>query len=267
MLKYHTPGSVEPCAPQEAFPLDDALLAPVAPEAHKYTRGVVGIVAGSGRYPGAAVLCVGGARRGGAGYVKYVKQHEEPTAAVLARFPDVVPVSTMNSQKVDAWVIGPGAPRVVALPVGEVPLVLDGAAMRRARVPRPGITVVTPHEGELRYLDFELKDREATAKTIARTYNVIVVLKGRRTIVEAPEQAAWVDEIGGPELACAGSGDVLAGLIGSMLASWRPLTIVAAAQVVCRSVRYHSLAAKLARTTHNPVVATDLLDALPKVNL
>ena len=242
------------------------LLAPVAPDAHKYSRGVVGILAGSAAFPGAAVLCVGGARRGGAGYVKYVSQNQFATAAVIAQYPDVVPVSKLKDQKADAWVVGPGAPRVTFIP-GDTTLVLDGAAMLHGTRSHAGITVATPHTGELRHLGYELAQREETARRIADELNVIIVLKGRRTIVAAPHQALLVDEIGGPELACAGSGDILAGLLGSMLASWRPATLADAAAVVYKTVLYHSSAAKIARERHNPVVATDILSALSEVNL
>lgn len=242
------------------------LLAPVAPDAHKYSRGVVGILAGSATYPGAAVLCVGGARRGGAGYVKYVAQNKFATASVLAQYPDVVPVSKLKDQKADAWVVGPGAPRVTFIPE-DTALVLDGAAIRHATPKRAGITIITPHTGELKHLGYELAQREETARRIANEFHVIVVLKGRHTVVAAPNQAVLVDEIGGPELACAGSGDILAGLLGSMLASWRPTTLADAAAVVYKTVIYHSSAAKIAREAHNPVVATDILSALSKVNL
>jgi hydroxyethylthiazole kinase-like uncharacterized protein yjeF len=242
------------------------LLAPVAPDAHKYSRGVVGILAGSAKYPGAAVLCVGGARRGGAGYVKYVAQNKFATAAVIAQYPDVVPVSKLKDEKADAWVVGPGAPRITFIPE-DTPLVLDGAAIRHASRKRTGIAIITPHNGELKHLGYELAQREETARRIADELNVIVVLKGRHTIVAAPHQALLVDEIGGPELACAGSGDILAGLLGSMLASWRPATLGDAASVVYKTVIYHSSAAKIAREAHNPVVATDILSALSKVNV
>ena len=242
------------------------LLAPVAPDAHKYSRGGVGILAGSATYPGAAVLCVGGARRGGAGYVKYVAQNKSATAAVIAQYPDVVPVSKLKDAKADAWVIGPGAPRVTFIPE-DTALVLDGAAIRHATPKRAGITIITPHTGELKHLGYELAQREETARRIANEFHVIVVLKGRHTVVAAPNQAVLVDEIGGPELACAGSGDILAGLLGSMLASWRPTTLADAAAVVYKTVIYHSSAAKIAREAHNPVVATDILSALSKVNL
>ncbi len=242
------------------------LLAPVTPEAHKYSRGVVSILAGSAKYPGAAVLCVGGARRGGAGYVKYFAQNKTATAAVIARYPDVVPIAKIKGEKADAWVIGPGAPRVTFIPE-DLPLVLDSAAMHYALHKRAGITVVTPHTGELKHLGYDLSQREETARRIANELNIIVVLKGRNTVVAAPHQAVLVDEIGGPELASAGSGDILAGLLGSMLASWRPATLEDAARVVYKAVMYHSSAAKIARESHNPVVATDILSALPKVNL
>ena len=67
-------------------------LAPIAPTSHKYSRGIVGVIAGSNEYPGAAVLCTGGALRGGAGYIKFLNQSQRATDLVLNRFPEVVPV-------------------------------------------------------------------------------------------------------------------------------------------------------------------------------
>ena len=97
--------------------------------------------------------------------------------------------------------------------------------------------------------------------------NAIVVLKGRKTLVAAPHLPILIDDIGGVELATAGSGDILAGLIGSMIASWKPKNLTEAQKVTFLSVQYHSLAGEEARKRKNPVVATDILESLPTVNL
>ena len=73
---------------------------------HKYLRGVVGVVAGSEKYPGAAVLTVGGARHGGSGYVKFLDTDHFVTSLVLQRFPDVVPISRIDGERIDALVVG-----------------------------------------------------------------------------------------------------------------------------------------------------------------
>jgi hydroxyethylthiazole kinase-like uncharacterized protein yjeF len=233
---------------------------------HKYSRGIVGVLAGSEKYPGASVLCVGGARRGGAGYVKFLENSRISAQLIYSLYPDVVHVNSFVTEKVDAIVAGPGGPNLVKFPK-DVPLVLDSAAVASVDTKRNPITILTPHEGELMYLGYELSDRERTAEKIAQELNVIVVLKGSGTIVAAPGCDTYIDKIGGPELATAGSGDILAGLLGSMLASWKPKTISDAHRVACSAVTLHSLAGKKARRKKNPVVATDILDALAEIDL
>jgi len=110
---------------------------------HKYSRGVVAIIAGSRLYPGAGVLTVGGARLGGAGYVKFLDSNARVTDLVLNAFPDVVPIKTLtnqianqiSSQKVDALVVGPGSTTIRTLP-DSIPVVLDSGALSLARSSR-----------------------------------------------------------------------------------------------------------------------------------
>jgi hydroxyethylthiazole kinase-like uncharacterized protein yjeF len=242
------------------------ILAAVDHDSHKYSRGVVGIIAGSKKYPGAALLCVGGARRGGAGYVKCIASTELISTLIYSSYPDVVQVPSFKNEGCDAIVMGPGSPQISSIPKG-VPLVLDGPAIAAVNSQRNPITVLTPHEGELKYLGYTLAGREETVQKIANELNAIVVLKGRKTLVAAPYLPILIDDIGGVELATAGSGDILAGLIGSMLASWKPKNLTEAQKVTFLSVQYHSLAGVEARKRKNPVVATDILEALPIVNL
>jgi NAD(P)H-hydrate repair Nnr-like enzyme with NAD(P)H-hydrate dehydratase domain len=132
-----------------------------------------------------------------------------------------------------------------------------------------GPIVVTPHEGELRFLEEPAKslgsheERLAVSQSIAARLNVIVVLKGHRTIVASPSGESWVDEIGGPELATAGSGDILAGLIGSILVACKdgkdPFDLV------CRSVTLHSRAGMLAKKRYQVVTALEILECLALV--
>lgn len=242
----------------------EPFLAEVAFDAHKYSRGIVGVVAGSSQYPGAAVLSAGGARRGGAGYVKYLALEELPTQLVLQAYPDVVPISALKDESADAWAIGSGSPAVFELPSSGI-VVLDGSAMTFANMSHQGLTVITPHEGEAAKLGYKVADRSATALKMASDFNVIVVLKGPGTVVATPEGNFEIEKSGGRELATAGSGDILAGLLASMLASWRPTTFKEAAKVALKAVKVHSAAGKLAAEKAKPVVATDILAALPKV--
>lgn len=247
---------------------------PLTATVNKYKRGVVAVVAGSDRYPGAAILTVGGARRGGAGYVKYFSKSSWLRQEIAAKFPDVVPIKSISEEKIDALVVGPGAVTLRKLPeINQI--VLDGAAMKLANVlakrqpsksPSSQILVVTPHEGELKFLGYNqpksTKEREQIARKIARELGVIVVLKGNKTLIAAPSGKFIVDSIGGPELATAGSGDVLAGLIGAFLASWQPKNHIDAQKVVAAAVKLHSMAGKHAAKRLKSVVATDLLESL-----
>jgi hydroxyethylthiazole kinase-like uncharacterized protein yjeF len=249
---------------------------------HKYSRGVVAIVAGSKRFPGAALLTVGGARRGGAGYVKFLDSTSITTELVIAQFPDVVPIKSITNEKIDALVVGPGATTLRTLPEN-IPIVLDSGALSLARKTKDSrnpdqIIVVTPHEGELREFGFSLSlnqnsrnatdaQRKEVAQKIADELHVICVLKGHRTLMAAPQQSVRVTSIlvdlnGGSELATAGSGDILAGLIGAFLASWKPLTYSDAQKVVRDAVHLHSAAGAHAARAKKSVVATDILESL-----
>ena len=240
-----------------------SLRRPLTSTDHKYLRGVVGVVAGSAKYPGAAVLTVGGARHGGSGYVKFLDTDHFVTSLVLQRFPDVVPISRIEGERIDALVVGPGGAELTDIP-DSIPVVFDSGALARARSKRNGVTVITPHEGELEALGYSLGDRKETAEKIARDLNLIVVLKGNRSLIAAPDCETLFDEIGGPELATAGTGDILAGLIGSMLASWKPTTLKQSQQVVARAVELHSRAGALAAKRFTSVTALEVMESLPQ---
>ena len=229
---------------------------------------MVGVLAGSESYPGAAVLCVGGARVGGAGYVQYYVGNSTAKNLVLEAYPDVVPVYDFDP-RVDAWIIGPGSPDRFKLPVSKY-LVLDASAMARAADSRAEFTVITPHEGEAADLGFPVSEgigREAIATLMAKALKVFVVFKGRKTIIASPSGEILVDEIGGPELACAGSGDVLAGLTASMLSSWKPMNEAEVMKVLFKSVQAHSTAGKYAAKKVKPVTSPDIVRALQKIHL
>jgi hydroxyethylthiazole kinase-like uncharacterized protein yjeF len=253
---------------------------------HKYSRGVVAIIAGSKKYPGAGVLTVGGARRGGVGYVKFINKNSDATNLVLGNFPDVVPIDDLHNERVDALVVGPGATTIKSMPM-KIPVVLDSGALALARSTKAlrdsqQIVVVTPHEGELKSLGFSLahdkvsavsarnkksafalkEARITTAQRISDELNVITVLKGHQTVIAAPHCTPIIDILGGPELAVAGSGDILAGLIGAFLASWKPVNYQEAQNTVAAAVHLHSQAGKHAARSHSVVVATDILESL-----
>ncbi|WP_369189774.1 NAD(P)H-hydrate dehydratase [Streptomyces sp. R08] len=212
---------------------DVARLLPVpSAESDKYRRGVVGIAAGSGRYPGAAVLAVAGALRGGAGAVRYVGPAAD---AVIARFPEVL-VSDggpLKAGRVQAWVVGPGAgddaATVADVVTAEVPVLIDADGLRLADADavraRRAPTLMTPHAGEAAALlgvDRGVVEgaRLESVRELAGRYGATVLLKGSTTLVaDSGGGAVRVNSTGTGWLATAGSGDVLSGLAGSLLAS------------------------------------------------
>ena len=205
----------------------------------KYSRGVLGVRTGSDRYPGAAVLGVEAAHRTGLGMVRYLGP-ERPTALVLARRPETV---TANG-RVQAWLIGSGtdaSERRAAetralrdLLAGEVPVVvaagaLDLVADAPGGAPWRAPVVVTPHDRELARLRdaaglpaVDLTgpgvDRTAAAVDSARALGVTVLLKGARTVVATPAGVARTVTSPTPWLATAGTGDVLGGILGALVA-------------------------------------------------
>lgn len=217
---------------------------PPAADADKYARGVVGLVTGSLRYPGAALLSTGAALRSGCGMVRYFGSARE---AVVAAHPEVVASdgAGVESARVQAWVVGCGAgtddEAAVALAATltqDVAVVIDADAITllsrddhlrelvRSRDSRGVLTLLTPHAGELGRLAAGMglavdvgTDRLAAAQAIARELSVVVLLKGPATIVTDGIRFA-VTPLLGAQLATAGSGDVLAGLIGGAVARW-----------------------------------------------
>jgi hydroxyethylthiazole kinase-like uncharacterized protein yjeF len=261
----------------------------------KYTRGVVGIAAGSERYPGAAVLCTGGALHGGAGYLRFAST-AHPAEQVRLRFPEVVvtevdaddadarAADVLAAGRVQAWVVGSGlgtddgAVAVVrALLEQDVPVLLDadGLSVVAAHpelldVRRGRPTLLTPHDGEFArlvigtgLLDGDADaisaalaaDRLGTVRAAAAGLGATVLLKGSTTLVVTPDGEARVNRTGTGWLATAGSGDVLSGLCGALLASG--LDPLDAGSVGA------FLHGRAARRAPRPVAAEDVLAALP----
>ena len=203
------------------------LLPRPADEAQKYTRGVVGVRAGSETYPGAGLLSVAGAATGFAGMVRYVGD-VAVGERVRAAHPEVV-----GAGRVQAWVVGSGAGDGAAATLAEaladarehdLALVVDADALQHLEAPLDVAAVLTPHAGELaRMLGEERADIEARplhfAREAARRYGCVVLLKGHHTLVSTPEGRVRATTTGTPWLATAGAGDVLGGMVGALLAA------------------------------------------------
>ncbi|MFJ7020641.1 NAD(P)H-hydrate dehydratase [Streptomyces sp. NPDC101117] len=252
---------------------DVARLLPVpAAEFDKYRRGVVGIAAGSARYPGAAVLAVSGALRGGAGAVRYVGPAAD---AVIARFPETL-VSDRGPRKagrVQAWVVGPGAgddaATVAEVLSTDVPVLIDADGLRLADPEavraRTAPTLMTPHAGEAAALLGVTREeveaaRLASVRELAARYTATVLLKGSTTLVAGAGGTGpvRVNPTGTSWLATAGSGDVLSGLAGSLLAAGlAPLDAASAGAYL------HGLSARFA-ADGAPLAAHDVAEGVPE---
>lgn len=227
---------------------DVAGLWPVpGPRDHKYTRGVLGVVAGSDDYPGAAVLATTAAVCAGAGMVRYVGP-QRPTDLVLRSCPEVVP----GPGRMQAAVVGPGVEPVACphpdcadhqadvvreLLDSDLPLVVDAGALEilagrvKAGARRSAPTLLTPHAGELAqlltFLDRATSREEVeaaplrSARQVAELTGCTVLLKGSTTLVVDPDPGvpARSQADAPPWLATAGAGDVLAGIAGTLLAA------------------------------------------------
>jgi NAD(P)H-hydrate epimerase len=124
-------------------------------------------------------------------------------------------------------------------------------------------TVLTPHPGEMsRLTGAPLTDRLDAARAFAKERNVCLVLKGHRTLIAAPSGEAWINTSGSPALAKAGSGDILTGLIASLIAQYPGDIVTAVRAAVWLHGRMGELAAE--ELTERCVLATDLLRYLPK---
>ncbi|MFB7250295.1 NAD(P)H-hydrate dehydratase [Microbacterium sp. NPDC056234] len=244
----------------------------------KYSRGVVAVRTGSADYPGAAVLSVEAAWRAGAGYVRYLGSAPD---AVLARRPETVAAQDIGRTRPGAWVIGSGtdaAQRTVEetdalreILAGAVPVVVDAGALDLA----PGAAaplLVTPHAGEFHRLRERLRlapegsgDRVLDAAQTAGALGRTVLLKGSRTLIASSDGTVIILPPAPGWLATAGSGDVLAGVLGALLAA-NPGAFIA--ETAAAGAWLHGHAARLAAGMADggpghPIVALDVAEALP----
>ena len=252
-------------------PADVARLVPrPGPRDDKYTRGVVGVAAGSSKYPGAGVLSTGAAVHGGAGMVRYAGGAAEH---VRSRWPEAIVTEGKPSEagQVQAWVVGPGigtddaAAGLLRDVLGQdVPVLVDADGLTLlAREPelvrsRTAPTVLTPHDREFERVAGPVgADRVGAARRAAAEMGVTMLLKGNATVVAGPDGFAYVNPTGTPWLATAGSGDVLSGLAGALLAGGVEPALAAALAAYLHGLA-GSIAAGGATTS-----ATGVLAALP----
>lgn len=242
------------------------------PAAHKYTRGVVGVAAGSAEYTGAGLLVVAGASCGLAGMIRY-SGPDEVADLVRAQHPEVVP----GAGRVQAWVVGSGGGAHAERSLhraydDDVPVVVDADALQHVTGPPPVPVLLTPHAGELaRMLGTERgaieRDPLRHVAVAADRFGCAVLLKGPLTLVASPGADAtntrdlFVNTVSTPWLATAGAGDVLAGLCGALAAA-HPGSVSDLARVGALAAHLHGLAA-VAAGQGGPVTAGAVAAALP----
>lgn len=288
------------------------LLKPEA-DSHKYSRGVVRIIAGSQRFPGAGLLCVAGASHSGVGMIR-LNAPERVENLVLAAHPQIVPDGPVLTGACDALVLGPGLDaqkadwEALAQLLENTPAVIDASALepvcalvKEGKLRLRAHHILTPHDGELaRCLNlFTGTDTDKTAGEIARKLadkadkplgkfafeissalqrriqgaqqlaaltGACVLAKGNRTVVVDAKAQVHTLPAATPWLATAGSGDVLAGLMGGLLAlnvragaGHVGATVASAAalapEIAQLAARLHALAGQLAAETTSPKAA------------
>jgi holo-[acyl-carrier-protein] synthase len=290
--------SVAERPPQGTGNLPDGFRLPARPrDGHKGTFGTVVVLAGSQGYTGAAYLTSMGAARSGAGIVRlmvaqsiYPILAEKCTEVVVGPVPEISPGIVGHSALsavlrgftgAAAGIVGPGIGRDTStrrliedlLHKVTVPLVLDADALNllsehRSILPKlsPDI-VLTPHPAEFgRLANLETsavqKDRRGIASRFAKTWNKVVVLKGAGTVIAAPDGRITLNPIATPALASGGTGDVLAGLIGGLMAQKLPAFEAAVTGVHIHSLAGTDLEASMGQAG---VLASDLLPQIPRV--
>ncbi|MCV7131562.1 NAD(P)H-hydrate dehydratase [Mycobacterium hodleri] len=206
------------------------------PRDDKYTQGVTGVLAGSSTYPGAAILCTGAAVAATSGMVRYAGTAD---AEVVSHWPEVIATSSAeDAGRVQAWVVGPGigtddaGAGALRFALGtDLPVVVDADALTvLAAHPemlrgRTAPTVLTPHAGEFARLAGHPPgdDRVAATRALADRFGATVLLKGNVTVVaEQGNRPVYLNPAGQSWAATAGSGDVLSGVIGALLAAGLP---------------------------------------------
>jgi len=257
--------------------------APRLAATHKGTYGHVGIIGGSPGRSGAAVLCARGALRSGAGLVTVMTDEDTAKLVHASSIESMTFSGDLQAflENKTAIVLGPGLAdhdaayantRAIASDI-ELPMIVDAsglnafASQANELNPHGRPRVITPHPGELaRLLQSDTTtinaDRIGAAREAARVTNCVVVLKGHQSLVAEPDGHVFVNPTGNPGMATGGMGDVLAGMIGALLA--RGVDPVDAA---CVAVYTHGLAGDILKDdlgSDAGLTATELADRVPR---
>lgn len=267
---------------------------------HKSDYGHIFVLAGSLGLSGAAVLCANSAMRAGAGLVTlgipeslypivakrvYLEVMTKPLPETKERALALSAYQKISdfSKKADVLAIGPGLSRnpstqklarKIILEINK-PLVIDADGLNalvghldilgKTQDPRL-TTLLTPHPGEFSRLigkpvAFIQKNRETLAKSFANDYNVVLILKGHKTIVAAPGKKIHLNKTGNPGMATAGSGDVLTGMLAGLMGQG-----LGGFEAAKSGVYLHGLAGDLAakEKTQAGMLASDIIDKIPE---
>jgi hydroxyethylthiazole kinase-like uncharacterized protein yjeF len=233
------------------------------PADDKYTQGVTGVAAGSATYPGAAVLCTGAAVAATSGMVRYAGSAAQQ---VLSHWPEVIAAPSVTATgRVQAWAVGPGlgtddagATALWFALETDLPVIVDADALTMLSahpdlvINRTAPTVLTPHAGEFARLAGSPPgdDRVGAIRKLADQFGATVLLKGNVTVIAEPGGPVYLNPAGQSWAATAGSGDVLSGIIGALLAAGLPAGEAAAAAAFV-----HARAANLSAADPGPRAA------------
>ncbi|MEY3621174.1 MAG: hypothetical protein RL132_256 [Pseudomonadota bacterium] len=230
--------------------------------AHKGNQGAVGVIGGAQGMVGAVFLAARAALFAGAGKVFVIRPDSDDPLRVDPLTPELMFIDSeqAKSKPINSWVLGPGlgiSERAHHLTVGTLrqnaPVLVDAdglnlmaqdSSLIRQCARRTATTILTPHAGEAARLlarsiaDIE-SNREASARALAQRFNAITVLKGKGSVIAEPAGTTYINPTGNAALATGGTGDVLAGVIGALIAQG-----LAPNNAVRDGVRLHGLAAE-----------------------
>lgn len=287
------PGELDLSGGRATRPWPVGCTGPIAdptPGAHsdKYSGGVVALAAGSDTYPGAGILCATAAVRATPSMVRFIDDN-----TITSLLPELVcHPDVPSSGRAQAWVVGPGrgtdsaaATELRKVLAQGLPTILDADALTllarntslRRTVAEHPLTILTPHEGEFTRLykaTFSTAPSAAwgeALRELAEELNSIILLKGRLTRVTAPGQPIYSFNAGHSFAATPGSGDVLSGVLGAVIAQLSAATSSPSPAEIITEVLHagaiHAHAAAIAAETPDgfaPCSASQIAAAIPQ---